>query len=212
MSVAIQNVDDTRHPAGRSPRDYIEWVLAQNKKTIVTTSFGPFSAVMLHLATSVKADIPIAWIDTGYNTLETYLYAEGLIKDLKLNIEVFTPEMTAARRNALMNGIPNIDSDLHEEFTRQVKLEPFQRMLEQVRPDYWLTAIRKDETEFRKSLDVFSEGPGGISKVAPFLDWTEVDMEGYLYEHGLPQVGKYKDPTKADENRECGLHTTEYSI
>ncbi len=212
MSAANQNYDDTRHLAGQSPRDYIEWVIVQNKKAMVTTSFGPFSAVMLHLATSIKADIPIFWIDTGYNTLETYLYAEGLIKDLKLNIEVFTPEMTAARRNALMNGIPNIDNELHEEFSRQVKLEPFQRMLKQVRPDYWLTAIRKDETDFRKSLDVFSEGPGGICKVAPFLDWTEVDMEGYLYEYGLPQVGKYKDPTKVKENTECGLHTTEYSI
>ena len=120
--------------------------------------------------------------------------------------------MTAARRNALMNGIPNIDNELHEEFSRQVKIEPFQRMVNQVRPDYWLTAIRKNETDFRKSLDVFSEGPGGICKVAPFLDWTEVDMEGYLYEYGLPQVGKYKDPTKVKENRECGLHTTEYSI
>lgn len=212
MSATNQNYDVARHLAGQSPRDYIEWVIAQNKKAIVTTSFGPFSAVMLHLATSIKADIPIFWIDTGYNTLETYLYAEGLIKDLKLNIEVFVPKMTAARRNALMNGIPNIDNELHEEFSRQVKLEPFQRMLKQVRPDYWLTAIRKDETDFRKSLDIFSEGPGEICKVAPFLDWTEVDMEGYLYEYGLPQVGKYKDPTKVKENRECGLHTTEYSI
>jgi phosphoadenosine phosphosulfate reductase len=212
LSAANQNYDVARHLTGQSPRDYIEWVIAQNKKAIVTTSFGPFSAVMLHLATSIKADIPIFWIDTGYNTLETYLYAEGLIKDLKLNIEVFIPKMTAARRNALMNGIPNIDNELHEEFSRQVKLEPFERMLKQVRPDYWLTAIRKDETDFRKFLDIFSEGPGEICKVAPFLDWTEVDMEGYLYEYGLPQVGKYKDPTKVIENRECGLHTTEYSI
>ena len=92
MSAANQNYDDAHHLASQSPRDYIEWVIAQNKKAIVTTSFGPFSAVMLHLATSIKADIPIFWIDTGYNTLETYLYAEGLIKDLKLNIEVFIPE------------------------------------------------------------------------------------------------------------------------
>lgn len=212
MSVVIQIHDDNSQLSRQSPQEHIEWVVAQNKKAIVTTSFGPFSAVMLHLATRVKADIPVIWVDTGYNTLETYTYAEGLIRDLQLNIQVFIPEMTAARRGALMNGIPNVDSELHAEFTRQVKLQPFQRMLESVKPDFWLTAIRKDETDFRKTLDVISEGPNGITKVAPFLHWTEVDMEGYLYEHNLPQVSKYKDPTKAEENRECGLHTIDYSI
>lgn len=212
MSAAIQIHEDNSQLSLQSPRDHIEWVVAQNKKAIVTTSFGPFSAVMLHLATRVKADIPVIWVDTGYNTLETYTYAEGLIQDLQLNIQVFIPEMTAARRGALMNGIPNVGSELHAEFTRQVKLEPFQRMLASVKPDFWLTAIRKDETDFRKTLNAISEGPNGITKVAPFLHWTEVDMEGYLYEHNLPQVSKYKDPTKVEENRECGLHTTDYSI
>jgi phosphoadenosine phosphosulfate reductase len=212
MSAALQMLDENSLLSEQSPLEIVEWALSQNKKAIVTTSFGPFSAVMLHLATRVKADVPIIWVDSGYNTLETYTYAEGLIKDLNLNIEVFIPEMTAARRSAIMNGIPAVDSDLHAEFTRQVKLEPFQRMISKIDPDIWLTAIRKDETDFRKTLDVVSEGPNGIIKVAPFLNWSEVDMEGYLYEHNLPQVSKYKDPTKAEENRECGLHTMDYSI
>ena len=208
ISLTLANTELT----DRSPKDIIEWAVNQNRKTIVTTSFGPFSAVMLHMATSVKPDIPVVWVDTGYNTRETYLYADNLIRDLKLNIRVFIPELTAARRSALMGGIPNPDSELHEEFTRQVKLEPFQRVLNLMHPEIWLTAIRKDETDFRKTLDVVSNGPRGIMKVAPFLNWTEVDMEGYLYEHNLPQVKKYFDPTKVDDNRECGLHTTDYSI
>lgn len=196
----------------KSPREIIHWAVSQNQRALVTTSFGPFSAVMLHLATRVQPDIPVVWVDTGYNTRETYLYAEKLIQDLNLNIRVFIPELTAARRSALMGGIPQPDTDLHGEFTRQVKLEPFQRVLREMRPDVWLTAIRKDETDFRKTLDVVSSGPNGILKVAPFLNWTEVDMEGYLYEHDLPQVNKYYDPTKVEDNRECGLHTMDYSI
>jgi len=212
LSTLLKHNHDNREPALQSPRAIVEWVVAQGKSAIVSTSFGPYSAVMLHLATRVKPDIPVVWVDTGYNALETYTYAEKLIRDLNLNIHVFIPEMTAARRNALMNGIPDVNSELHEEFTRQVKLEPFQRMLDTLRPDYWLTAIRRDETEFRETLDVFSDGPGGIVKVAPFLHWSEVDMEGYLFEHGLPQVSKYRDPTKVEADRECGLHTMDYSI
>ncbi|OGT74866.1 MAG: phosphoadenylylsulfate reductase [Gammaproteobacteria bacterium RIFCSPLOWO2_02_FULL_56_15] len=198
--------------ADKTPSEIIQWTVDQNKAAIVSTSFGPFSAVMLHAATRVKADIPVIWVDSGYNTWETYVYAEKLIKDLQLNIQVFIPQMSAARRDAVMKGIPAVSSDLHPEFTRQVKLEPFQRALDAFKPDFWITAIRKDETDFRKTLDIISKGPNGILKVAPFLQWTEVDMEAYLYEHSLPQVENYFDPTKVASDRECGLHTTDYSI
>jgi len=196
----------------KSPAEIIEWTVRQNSTSLVTTSFGPFSAVMLHAATRVKPDIPVAWVDSGYNTWETYIYAEKLMQDLDLNIHIFIPEMTAARRDAVMKGIPNINSELHTEFTQQVKLEPFQRVINKFNPEFWLTAIRKDETDFRKTLDIVSKGPNGILKVAPFLNWTEVDMEGYLYEHKLPQIENYYDPTKAESDRECGLHTMDYSI
>ena len=212
MKAAINLSLANQELAGKSPQQIIEWAVDQRNNCIVTTSFGPFSAVMLHLATRVQPGIPVVWVDTGYNTRETYLYAEKLIKDLHLNIRIFTPDITAARRSAIMGGIPAPGSELHEEFTRQVKLEPFQRVLATIQPEIWLTAIRKDETDFRKTLDVASHGPNGLLKVAPFLNWTEIDMEGYLYEHDLPQVSKYYDPTKVETNRECGLHTTDYTI
>lgn len=34
----------------------------------------------------------------------------------------------------------------------QVKLEPFARALEDFQPEVWLTGIRREETELRKSL------------------------------------------------------------
>jgi phosphoadenosine phosphosulfate reductase len=154
----------------------------------------------------------VVWVDSGYNTWETYVYAEKLIKDLQLNIHIYIPQITAARRDALMKGIPSLSSDLHPEFTRQVKLEPFQRALDALKPRFWITAIRREETTFRKSLEVISKGPNGVLKVAPFLHWSEADMEVYLKEHALPQVENYFDPTKVKSDRECGLHTMDYSI
>ena len=192
---------------GKSPREIIEWTVAQSDRVIVTTSFGQYSAVMLHLATQVKPDIPVAWVDSGYNTRETYLHAEKLIKELNLNIQVFTPKITAARWDAIASGIPDLDNILHKEFTYRVKLEPFERVIETLQPEYWLTAIRKDETAFRETLDIASDGPQGIIKIAPFLNWKEIDMEAYLYENQLPQVLNYYDPTKGKEDRECGLQT-----
>lgn len=192
---------------GKSPQEIIAWAVSQSENPIVTTNFRPYESVILHMAVQAKPDIKVLWVDSGYNTSATYRFAEKLIQDLNLNVETFIPQMTSARRNVLMKGIPDVDDPLHEEFTRQVKLEPFQRALTQMNPDLWLNAIRKDQTEFRQSLEVVSASKDGIIKVAPLFNWSEEDLEAYLAEHNLPNEHDYFDPTKALETRECGLHT-----
>jgi len=191
----------------KTPQEIIAWALENSDKPLVTTNFRPYEAVILHMATQVKPDIKVLWVDSGYNTSATYRFAEKVIEDLNLNVETYIPQMTSARRNVIMKGIPEVDEPLHEEFTRQVKLEPFQRALAELKPDLWLNAIRKDQTEFRQSMDIVSSSKDGIIKVAPLYNWSEEDMKNYLAEHNLPNEDNYFDPTKAIENRECGLHT-----
>ncbi|GGC00981.1 phosphoadenosine phosphosulfate reductase [Marinobacterium zhoushanense] len=192
---------------GKSPQEIIKWALEQSQNPLVTTNFRPYEAVILHMVTQVKPDVKVLWVDSGYNTSATYRFAEKVIKDLNLNIVTYIPQMTAARRNVLMKGIPEVDDPLHEEFTRQVKLEPFQRALAELKPDLWFNAIRKDQTEFRQSLDVVTASKDGVIKVAPLFHWSEAQMDAYLEQHGLPNETDYFDPTKALETRECGLHT-----
>lgn len=193
--------------ADKSPQEIIAWAIAQADNPVVTTNFRPYESVILHMAVQAKPDIRVLWVDSGYNTSATYRFAEQVIQDLNLNVEVYIPRETAARRNVLMKGIPDIDDPLHEEFTRQVKLEPFQRALVEIKPDVWLNAIRKDQTEFRQSLEIVSQSKDGILKVAPLFNLTEADLDAYLAEHNLPNEHDYFDPTKAVETRECGLHT-----
>jgi phosphoadenosine phosphosulfate reductase len=193
--------------ANERPEEIIAWALTQASSPVVTTNFGPYEAVILDMAVKARPDIQVVWIDSGYNTPATYRFAEALIARLKLNVRTFIPQQTAARRNVVMQGIPEIDQPLHEEFTRQVKLEPFARALAEVQPDVWFNAIRKDQTDFRQSLDIVSTSKSGIVKVAPLFNLTSADLDAYLAENQLPDEHDYFDPTKARETRECGLHT-----
>lgn len=190
------------------PADIVRWAVSLDAPLIATTSFSPNAAVMLHLMVQVKPEIPVIWVDSGYNTRDTYVVAEQLIERFKLNIHVYSPRMTAARRDALMGiPMPGDDDALHREFTRQVKLEPFGRALADFNARIWLTGIRREETDFRKTLDILSRDHRGILKVAPIFYWTEERIAQYMAEHDLPSCKKYFDPTKVADNRECGLHT-----
>lgn len=191
-----------------SPREIVRWALDLGRPTIATTSMGRNAAVMLHLVSEVDKSLPTIWVDTGYNLRDTYVVAERLIRDLEVNINVYSPQMTSERRNAIMGGIPTVDEEeRHQEFTRQVKLEPFGRALEEFQPEIWLTGIRQEETAHRKTLDIVSMDNRGIIKVAPIFYWSEDEVDDYMALHQLPTCRHYFDPTKVQDGRECGLHT-----
>lgn len=191
-----------------SAEDAVRWALGLNAGTIATTSMGRNAAVMLHLVNKVDPTVPVIWVDSGYNLRDTYVVAERLIRDLDLNIHVFSPLMTSERRNAIMGGVPTVDEEeRHREFTWQVKLEPFERALAEFRPEVWLTGIRREETDHRKTLDIVSVDNRGIVKVAPLFFWSDEDIEGYMERFELPSCRHYFDPTKVHDGRECGLHT-----
>ena len=169
---------------------------------------GRNAAVMLHLVSQVDKSLPTIWVDTGYNLRDTYVVAERLIRDLQVNVEVYSPQMTSERRNAIMGGIPTVDEEeRHQDFTQQVKLEPFARALDDYQPEIWLTGIRREETEHRKGLDIVSMDHRGIIKVAPLFYWSEEQVEDYMEQFELPSCKHYFDPTKVHDGRECGLHT-----
>ncbi|GGC80230.1 phosphoadenosine phosphosulfate reductase family protein [Vreelandella lutescens] len=203
MSSALEQIN---HDFANNPQGLIEWAFSQGERPICTTNFRPFEAVILHMVTQVRPDIPIVWMDSGYNTEATYQFADALIQRLNLNIVSFLPKRTRAHREALEGAMPGIDDPRHDAFTQEVKLEPFERALREMQPDVWFTALRAEDTPERAKMQVVSRNSDGLLKVAPLLQWTAKDMYYYLEANDLPNNFDYFDPTKVEEKRECGLH------
>ena len=189
----------------KSPEEIVSWALSQAKTPIITTNFRPYEGAILHLVSCMDSSINVIWCDTGYNTPNTYNHAEELINQLNLNIDLYVPKQTTSHRDVVL-GIPTVDDPQHQLFTEQVKLEPFKRAMEMHQPDVWFTNLRKEQTAFRDSIDIVSQGKDGVLKVSPFYHWSDEELDIYLEENKLPNEFKYFDPTKQLENRECGLH------
>ena len=193
----------------RSPLEIVKWAIARAKgRAIVSTNFRPYEAVVLHLCAQVQPDIPVLWVDHGYNRPATYRHAEQLKQLLQLNLKPYLPKLTAAHRDAIHGEIPSTDDEQGlKQFSALMKLEPFQRGMKELAPVVWLTALRKVQNPTRASLDVVSHDPNfDTLKVSPVFHWTDAEMEAYLKQHNLPNEWDYFDPAKADEKRECGLH------
>ena len=193
----------------KTPEDIVEWAFAETKNPILTTNFRPYEVAILHLCTKLMPKLKIVWCDSGYNTRATYLYAEKIIRELSLNIKLFTPLHTSAFRETVMGEMPEIDDPRHEVFTEQVKLEPFRRAMAEIQPDLWITNLRKGQTKFRDGLDIINKTESNLLKISPFYNWTDKDLDTYMEKYKLVNEYDYFDPTKVDEIRECGLHNRE---
>ncbi len=85
----------------KTPEEIIDWALTLTEKRIVTTSFGVYSAVLLSTFYKKDKDINVLWCDTGFNVPETYSHANSLIKRFNLNINVYSPLISAAYLQSL---------------------------------------------------------------------------------------------------------------
>jgi phosphoadenosine phosphosulfate reductase len=189
----------------RSPGEIVRWAIDRaGGRAVVSTNFRPYEAVILHLCVEAQADIPVLWVDHGYNRSATYRHAEELRSLLHLNLKPYLPR----HRDAIDGPLPGPDDEEGlRRFSAEMKLEPFHRGMRELAPTVWITALRRVQSPGRAGLDVVAgETDLGLLKVNPVFYWDDAEMEAYLREHHLPNEWDYFDPAKNGEKRECGLH------
>ena len=136
--------------------------------------------MILHLCVQAQPDIPVLWVDHGYNRPATYRHAEQLRALLKLNLKAScraSPPRTATRSTGRpgRGGRGGL-----KQFSALMKLEPFQRGMKELAPTVWITALRKVQNPNRAGLDIVSPDTNfGTLKVSPVFYLTDADMEAY---------------------------------
>jgi len=189
----------------KKPSEIMQFTVEHATRPVIFTNFRPLAVAFLHLVTRAAPSIPVIWVDHGFNTPATYRHIENVVEALNLNLQVYSPKMSAAHYTAVYGPIPPLDTPEHDRFSEIVKLEPFARAMREWQPDVWLNGIRHDQNTHRKDLDIFTFGSHKTVRVAPMFHLNELDVEEYIFNNDLPDNQDYFDPTKGEEHRECGL-------
>lgn len=208
--------------------DRVRWAAeCFGDRLVMTTSFGIQSAVMLHLVTRIVPEIPVIFIDTGYLFPETYRFADGLARQLALNLKVYNPAMTAARQEALYGKEWERGVEGLKRYNFINKVEPMERAVRELGANAWLTGLRRSQASTRRELKVV-HNQNKVAKVHPIIDWDNRRVHRYLTDNALPyhpfweqgyaSVGDWHSTSKllagmTEEEtrfgglkRECGLH------
>ena len=215
-----------------TPKEIILWGYKNfDNRFAITTSFGIQSSVLLNMVRqcSLHKKIKIFWIDTGYLPSETYKYAERLISDLSLEVEVLQSELSPARMESLYGKLweTNKSSDL-DKYHEIRKIEPLQNALDNHNIYCWASGVRSEQTDNRNKmqfLDIIRER----LSLRPLLNWKNKDIFYYMKENQLPShplflkgystVGDWHSSSPDSINnkgrstrfggtkQECGIHT-----
>ncbi|WP_288262124.1 phosphoadenylyl-sulfate reductase [uncultured Prochlorococcus sp.] len=213
-------------------QDILSWGYKKfDNQFAVTTSFGIQSSVLLNIVSKLclNKKIKIFWIDTGYLPPETYQYAQILIKDLSLDVEVLQSELSPARMEAIHGKLweTNKASDL-DKYHELRKIKPLENGLEKYNIQCWASGVRSSQTENRKEMKFLDVIRQRLS-LRPLLSWTNKDIFYYMKENNLPAHPLFKkgystvgdwhssipdgNDTKGRATRfggikqECGIHT-----
>ncbi|MCG8650087.1 MAG: phosphoadenylyl-sulfate reductase [Pirellulales bacterium] len=176
------------HFAGLTADELIQWGHEEFADTVaVSTSFGIQSAITLHLAVSIKPDIPVIWVDTGYLPAQTHDYRRTLTRLLNLNLHVYrspiTPREMEQRFGRLWESQNVEDLDRYDQIR---KVEPMHRALGELNIRGWISGLRAEQTEYRKRLPRVKR-KGSLYRIYPILNWTARDVYFYMRRLGLPQ-------------------------
>ncbi len=217
-----------------SPKEMLLWGFEKfDNQFAVTTSFGIQSSVILNMVSecSLQKKIKIFWIDTGYLPPETYHYAENLINDLSLEVEVLQSELSPARMEALHGKLWETQKEADLDKYHQIrKIQPLENGLRNNNIECWASGVRSGQTDNRKKMK-FLEVIRNRLSLRPLLNWTNKDIFYYMEENNLPPhplfvkgystVGDWHssapDGTEKQGRatrfggvkQECGIHTSD---
>jgi len=203
---------------------------------VLTSSFGVQAAVLLHLVTRQRPDIPVIFIDTGYLFPETYQFVDALADRLNLNLKVYQNARSPAWQEARygkrwQQGLAGLEA-----YNRENKVEPMERALRELGVGSWFAGLRRSQSASRANVPFLNaQGPLGSErwKVHPLADWSDRDIFRYLKQHDLPYhplweqgyvsvgdvhttqplhaVASVEETRFFGLKRECGLHDIDLS-
>lgn len=206
---------------------------AANGPVSLACSFSLEDVAIIDIAHQAGIRLGVFAIDTGRLHEETYEVSEALLERYRLQIDWYFPRHQEVEKLERQKGMFSFRESTENrlECCSIRKVEPLARALAGL--GGWVTGMRREQSATRSDLAAIEtdRANGGIVKINPLINWSELQLEEYAKEHNLPANRLYKagyrsigcapctraigpwDPPRDGrwwwengENKECGLH------
>ena len=153
---------------------------------VQATSLGAEDMVITDLIARHELPIAIGMLDTGQLHDETLALVERTQHHYGVHIELWRPQITAARQFVATHGADAMRKsvELRHACCALRKLEPLSRMLEGRQS--WVTGMRREQSQQRGQISLRERDLQDRAKLNPLLEWTLGDVWHYISLQGVP--------------------------
>jgi phosphoadenosine phosphosulfate reductase len=140
-------------------------------------------AVLIDLATKVKSDVDVLFLETGYHFPETIGTRDAVqtvypdVKIVNAQAEQSVAEQDAEYGAKLHDRDPTLCCNLR-------KVVPLRKTLSNY--SAWVTGVRRVDAPTRANTPIVTwDDRNGLVKINPIAAWTDDEFNGYIREHGI---------------------------
>ena len=140
-------------------------------------------AVLIDLATKVKSDVDVLFLETGYHFPETIGTRDAVqtvypdVKIVNAQAEQSVAEQNAEYGEKLHDRDPTLCCNLR-------KVVPLRKTLANY--SAWVTGVRRVDAPTRANTPIVTwDDRNGLVKINPIAAWTDDEFNGYIREHGI---------------------------
>ncbi|MFD8499815.1 phosphoadenylyl-sulfate reductase [Amycolatopsis sp. NPDC059657] len=142
-------------------------------------------AVLVDLATKVKSDVDVLFLETGYHFAETIGTRDAVatvypdIRIVNAQAEQSVAEQDAEYGAKLHERDPGLCCNLR-------KVVPLRNTL--AKYSAWVTGVRRVDAPTRANTPIVTwDDRNGLVKINPIAAWTDDEFNDYIAEHGILQ-------------------------
>lgn len=169
--------------ADASPEQALRWAVETFGERLIVAS-NMQDAVLIEVATRVKPDIDVLFLETGYHFAETIGTRDAVATVYpQVRIVNAQAEQSVAAQEAEF-GLLNRTDPTQCCFLR--KVVPLQRTLANY--DAWVTGVRRVDAPTRANTPIVQwDERNGLVKINPIAPWSDEEFNDYLERHGVLQ-------------------------
>jgi phosphoadenosine phosphosulfate reductase len=140
-------------------------------------------AVLIDLATQVKSDVDVLFLETGYHFPET-IGTRDAVQAVYPNLKI----VNAQAAQSVAEQDAEYGAKLHERDPALCcnlrKVVPLRKTLANY--SAWVTGVRRVDAPTRANTPIVTwDDRNGLVKINPIAAWTDDEFNGYISEHGI---------------------------
>lgn len=183
----------------------LEFSLSGRADFFLTTSFGFQSSLLFFLFSEIGVKPKCLFV-------KSQLATGGIDRQMDYLLDKYDIDLSIVDRSSWLdhelhgNDFMDLSESKRKLLCSDLKRQPLLDYIKSNSFKIWVSGIRKDQSQSRKSVEFIEVTDLNVIKISPLFAWSKIDVSDLISANKLKINSEYVDLCKLNDSKECGLH------